>query len=110
MSATARSIEKIAMTLQLVDETRRRIRLPADRSEESDAIRSRQHHALMLVEEPPRALIFARTRSAHFEHEQTKSELKGLMPEDAKEAIGHGIRAKRSKTGAVSFDLLSVGG
>ena len=30
------------------------------------------------------------------------------MPEDAKEAIGHGIRAKRSKSGAVSFDLLSV--
>ena len=35
-----------------------------------------------------------------------KTELKGLMPEDAKEAIGHGIRAKRSKSGAVSFDLL----
>jgi hypothetical protein len=29
------------------------------------------------------------------------------MPEDAKEAIGHGIRAKRSKSGAVSFDILS---
>ena len=31
---------------------------------------------------------------------------KSLMPEDAKEAIGHGVRAKRSKSGAVSFDLL----
>ena len=31
------------------------------------------------------------------------------MPEDAKEAIGHGIRAKRSKSGAVSFDLLDSG-
>jgi hypothetical protein len=30
------------------------------------------------------------------------------MPEDAKEAIGHGIRAKRSKSGAVSFDLLAT--
>jgi hypothetical protein len=30
------------------------------------------------------------------------------MPEDAKEAIGHGVRAKRSKSGAVSFDLLSA--
>ena len=30
------------------------------------------------------------------------------MPEDAKEAIGHGIRAKRSKSGAVSFDLLTM--
>ena len=33
------------------------------------------------------------------------AELKGLMPEDAKEATGHGVRAKRSKSGAVSFDL-----
>ena len=41
---------------------------------------------------------------------KAKSELKSLMPEDAKEAIGHGIRAKRSKSGAVSFDLLSVEG
>jgi predicted phage-related endonuclease len=49
--------------------------------------------------------IFARTRVAHLDHEQAKAELKNLMPEDAKEAIGHGIRAKRSKSGAVSFDL-----
>jgi predicted phage-related endonuclease len=51
--------------------------------------------------------IFAQTRTAHLEHEQAKAELKSLMPEDAKEATGHGIRAKRSKSGAVSFDLLS---
>ena len=51
--------------------------------------------------------IFARTRQAHLEHEQAKTELKSLMPDDAKEAIGHGIRAKRSKSGAVSFDLLT---
>jgi predicted phage-related endonuclease len=50
--------------------------------------------------------IFARTRAAHGEHEQAKTELKSLMPEDAKEALGHGVRAKRSKSGAVSFDLL----
>jgi hypothetical protein len=50
--------------------------------------------------------IFARTRAAYFEHEQAKTKLKTLMPEDAKEAIGHGVRAKRSKSGAVSFDLL----
>jgi hypothetical protein len=50
--------------------------------------------------------IFARTRAAHLEHEQAKTELKSLMPQDAKEAIGHGVRAKRSKSGAVSFDLL----
>jgi predicted phage-related endonuclease len=55
------------------------------------------------------AAVFARTREAHVEHEQAKAELKSLMPEDAKEAIGHGIRAKRSKSGAVSFDLFSPG-
>ena len=52
--------------------------------------------------------IFRRTREAYLEHENSKAELKGLMPEDAKEAIGHGIRAKRSKSGAVSFDVLSM--
>jgi hypothetical protein len=51
--------------------------------------------------------VFSRTRSAHQEHEQAKAELKGLMPQDAKEAAGHGILAKRSKSGAVSFDLLA---
>ena len=50
--------------------------------------------------------IYSRTRSAYLEHEQAKSELKGLMPEDVKEATGHGIRAKRSKSGAISFDLV----
>jgi hypothetical protein len=44
------------------------------------------------------------------EHEQARAELKSLMPKDAKEAIGYGIRAKRSKSGAVSFDLLSPEG
>jgi predicted phage-related endonuclease len=53
------------------------------------------------------AAVFSRTRSAHLEHEQAKSELKSLMPEDAKEAVGHRIRARRSKSGAVSLDLLS---
>jgi len=52
--------------------------------------------------------IFRRTRPAFLEHERSKAELKALMPEDAKEAIGHGIRAKRSKSGAVSFDLHEV--
>jgi hypothetical protein len=53
------------------------------------------------------AAIFSRTREAHLEHEQAKAELKGLMPEDAKEAIGHGVRGKRSKSGAVTFGLLT---
>jgi predicted phage-related endonuclease len=54
--------------------------------------------------------LFRRTRAAYLEHEHAKAELKTLMPEDAKEAIGYGIRAKRSKSGAVSFDLLSTEG
>ena len=54
--------------------------------------------------------LFRTTRQAFLEHERARGELKGLMPEDAKEAIGHGIRAKRSKSGAVSFDLLEVEG
>jgi predicted phage-related endonuclease len=54
------------------------------------------------------AAVLVRTRDAHAEHERARAELKGLMPEDAKEAIGHGIRAKRSKSGAVSFDLLNA--
>jgi predicted phage-related endonuclease len=52
--------------------------------------------------------VFRRTREAYLEHENAKRELKDLMPEDAKEAIGHGIRAKRSKSGAASFDVLSL--
>jgi predicted phage-related endonuclease len=49
--------------------------------------------------------VFCQTRAAYLEHDTAKTELKKLMPEDAKEAIGHGIRAKRSKSGAISFDL-----
>ena len=52
--------------------------------------------------------VFRSTRDAFLEHEKAKGELKGLVPEDAREAIGHGIRAKRSKSGAVSFDLLEL--
>jgi predicted phage-related endonuclease len=52
--------------------------------------------------------VFCRTRAAYQEHESAKADLKKLVPEDAKEAIGHGIRAKRSKSGAVSFDLLEM--
>ena len=54
------------------------------------------------------AATFRQTRSAHEQHEAAKTDLKKLVPEDAKEAIGHGIRAKRSKSGAVSFDLLGA--
>jgi predicted phage-related endonuclease len=54
------------------------------------------------------AALFRSTRGAFLDHERAKSELKALIPEDAKEAIGHGVRAKRSKSGAVSFDVLET--
>ena len=54
------------------------------------------------------ATVYRQTRAAHEDHEAAKTSLKKLMPEDAKEALGHGLRAKRSKSGAVSFELLEV--
>jgi predicted phage-related endonuclease len=54
--------------------------------------------------------LFRNTRRAFMDHERSKAELKALMPEDAKEATGHGVRAKRSKSGAISFDLLDAEG
>jgi hypothetical protein len=50
--------------------------------------------------------VFCTTRSAFLDHERAKAELKASMPEDAKEASGHGVRAKRSKSAAITFDLL----
>jgi predicted phage-related endonuclease len=49
--------------------------------------------------------VYRQTRQAHLDHEGAKSELKRLVPEDAKEAYGHGVKAKRSKSGAISFEL-----
>src|SRR6202043_4148317 len=41
--------------------------------------------------------VFLRTRGAYAEHERVRTELKALVPEDAKEATGHGVRARRAK-------------
>jgi predicted phage-related endonuclease len=54
--------------------------------------------------------LFRDIRQSFLDHERSKAELKALMPEDAKEAVGHGVRAKRSKSGAISFDLLELEG
>ena len=73
-----------------------------------------QNHNLVIVDMSTSnawaefAAVYSRTRSAHLEHEQAKTELKRLVPDDAQQAIGHGIRAKRSKSGAISFDLLNA--
>ncbi|MET4329739.1 hypothetical protein ABIB80_005586 [Bradyrhizobium sp. i1.15.2] len=52
--------------------------------------------------------LYRQTRGAALEHERAKTELKALVPEDAKEASGHGLRAKRSKAGAISFEVVDV--
>jgi predicted phage-related endonuclease len=52
--------------------------------------------------------LFCRTRAAYLQHEDAKAELKRLMPEDAREATGHGVRAKRSKSGAISVEIMEV--
>jgi predicted phage-related endonuclease len=52
------------------------------------------------------AALYRETRVAYVAHEKAKAELKSLLPEDAKEAFGHGVRARRSRSGAVSFELL----
>src|ERR1700684_2090297 len=50
--------------------------------------------------------LFCLTRAAFLDHERAKAELKALVPEDAKEATGHGVRARRAQSGAVPCALL----
>jgi YqaJ-like viral recombinase domain len=52
--------------------------------------------------------VFRSSHSAFLEHERAKAELKDLVPEDAQQAIGHGVRAKRSKSGAITFELVKA--
>jgi predicted phage-related endonuclease len=54
------------------------------------------------------ANLYRLTRPAALDHDRAKTELKGLVPEDAREASGHGVRAKRSKSGAISFEVLAL--
>jgi predicted phage-related endonuclease len=51
--------------------------------------------------------LYRLTRPAALDHDRAKGELKALVPEDAKEALGHGVKAKRSKSGAISFELVA---
>jgi hypothetical protein len=54
------------------------------------------------------ANLYRLTRPAALDHDRAKTELKALVPEDVKEASGCGVRAKRSKSGAISFEVLDV--
>jgi hypothetical protein len=52
--------------------------------------------------------LFRNTREAFLDHERSEAELKALMPEDAKEAIGHGIRPSarnRAPSALISWRL-----
>jgi predicted phage-related endonuclease len=51
------------------------------------------------------ANVYRITHASAIEHERAKAELKVLVPQDAKEASAYGVRAKRSKSGAISFEL-----
>jgi predicted phage-related endonuclease len=52
--------------------------------------------------------LYRQTRDAALDHERAKSELKALVPDDVKRASGHGVRAKRSKSGAISLELMKA--
>lgn len=54
------------------------------------------------------AVVYLRTKTANEEHEASKADLKKLVPEDAREATGQGVRAKRSKAGAISFEVVGA--
>jgi predicted phage-related endonuclease len=54
------------------------------------------------------AALYRETRDASIAHERAKAELKSLLSEDTKEAFGHGVRARRSRSGAVSFEFLET--
>jgi len=54
------------------------------------------------------ANLYRVTRAAAIDHDRARAELKALVPEDAREASGHGLRAKRSKSGAISFEVLAA--
>jgi predicted phage-related endonuclease len=53
------------------------------------------------------ANLYRLTKPAALDHDRARAELKALVPEDAREASGHGVRAKRSKSGAISFELVA---
>ena len=54
------------------------------------------------------AVVFIRTRLRISSTRRPRPNSRALMPEDAQQAIGHGVRAKRSKSGAITFDLLKA--
>jgi predicted phage-related endonuclease len=56
------------------------------------------------------AAIFIRTRPAYLDHEKAKAELKSLVPQDALQAVGYGVRARRSKSGAITFEYQAEDG
>ena len=54
------------------------------------------------------ANLYRLTRAAALDHDRAKAELHVLVPEDAKAASGHGVQAKRSRSGPISFELVET--
>ena len=51
------------------------------------------------------ALAYVETKDSRDIHERAKDEMKKLVPRDAAEATGHGVKIKRNKAGSLSFYL-----
>ena len=51
------------------------------------------------------ASLYPQTRTAALDHERAKTELKAQVPEDVREALGHGVRAKRSNPAPSALSL-----
>ena len=65
--------------------------------------------ALTFLEDSIRAEVLPTYANTHTEATLTGRQTTALR-EDAREVIGHGVRARRSKSGAVSFDVLDRDG
>lgn len=53
------------------------------------------------------ASLFRLTRPTALDHDRAKGELKARMPEDAREAAGHGVRVSDQNRERISFQLLA---
>ena len=51
--------------------------------------------------------LFQATRQAAQDHERSRSRAEGTGAGGCQGSLGHGLRAKRSKSGAISFDIVS---
>ena len=53
--------------------------------------------------------LFRHTHNAFLANERARTQLRALMRESAYEAIGNGVRAKRSRSGEIVLEILKTG-